>query len=67
MPEVEPHIDPGLREANLALSGRQRREASRFASIDLRFVDAKEGAWHMAAMMSVGLLAVLCVLGLWFY
>lgn len=67
MPEIEPQFDPGLREANLALNGRRRREASRFASIELRFADAKEGAWHVAAMMSVGVLAVLCVLGLWFY
>lgn len=67
MPESEPQYDPALSEANQALSGRRTREASRFASIELRFTDARSGAWHVAAMMSVGLLAVLCVLGLWFY
>ena len=45
---------------------RQRREASRFASIELRFTDPKAGPWEAAAIVSVAVGAVLVVLGLWF-
>jgi hypothetical protein len=62
----DPHFDPGLRAANLALSGQRRREASRFASIELRFVDPKAGPWEAAAMTSVALAALLLVIALWF-
>jgi hypothetical protein len=59
--------DPALRAANLTLSGRKHREVSRLASIELRFVDAKSGPWEAAAMISVGLLALLGVLAAWFW
>ena len=39
----EDTLDPALRAANLALSGRKHREVSRLASIELRFVDAQSG------------------------
>jgi hypothetical protein len=64
--ETEQIFDPALRAANQALSGRQRREVSRIASIELRFTDARSGAWEALAMLSVGVATVLCVLGVWF-
>lgn len=66
MQETEPTIDPALRAANVALSGRKRREVSRIASIELRFTDARSGAWEALAMISVGVATVLGVLGVWF-
>ena len=47
MHEIEPTFDPALRAANQALSGRKRREVSRIASIELRFTDARSGAWEV--------------------
>ncbi len=58
--------DTALREANLALSGQRHREASRFASIELRFSDPRPGPWEMAAMASVAMASVLLVVGVWF-
>jgi len=66
MPDGEQHFDPALRAANMAFSGRRRREATRFASIELRFTDARAGAWEMAAMASIAAAALLIVAGLWF-
>lgn len=66
MQETEQVFDPALRAANQALSGRKRREVSRIASIELRFTDARSGAWEALAMLSVGVATVLCVLGVWF-
>jgi hypothetical protein len=60
------HLDAALRAANLALSGRQEREASRFASIELRFTDRRTGPWEVAAAVSVAIAALLVVLGVWF-
>ena len=64
--DAEQNLDPALRAANLALSGRKRREVSRIASIELRFTDARSGAWEALAMVSVGLATVLGVIGVWF-
>ena len=66
MPTVEPQMDVALRAANVAFAGRQRREASRFASIELRFTDPKARPWEAAAVVSVALGSFLLVLGLWF-
>jgi hypothetical protein len=66
MSDGELHIDPALRAANLAFSGRRRREASRFASIELRFTDPRTGPWEVAAVLSVAVASVLIVLGVWF-
>jgi hypothetical protein len=63
MPEEQP--DAALRAANLALLGQRRREASQFASIELRFVDPRTGPWEVAAMTSVATAAALVVLGIW--
>lgn len=62
----EQTLDPGLRAANQALTGRRQREASRFASIELRFPDARTGPWEAAAMASIGFASLLVVIGLWF-
>ena len=62
----EQHLDPALRAANLALSGRRHREASRFASIELRFTDPRTGPWEVAALVSVAVASFLLVLGVWF-
>ncbi len=66
MLDPEQSLDPALRAANHALSGSRRREASRFASIELRFTDPRTGPWEMAAMTSVAVAATLVVIGLWF-
>ncbi len=63
--ETEPHFDHGLRAANLALSGRKRKEVSRITSLELRFTDPRSEPWEALALISVGFLAVLVVLGLW--
>jgi hypothetical protein len=65
MHETEPHFDPGLRAANLALSGRKRREVTRLTSLELRFSDPRSEPWEALAMISVALLSVLVVVGLW--
>jgi hypothetical protein len=64
--------DPALRAANLALNGRRvERATSRFASIELRNLEvvapsAKRNlAWEFAAMISVGTMALLAVVGIW--
>lgn len=62
----EQHLDPALRAANVALSGRRHREASRFASIELRFTDPRTGPWEVAAVVSVAVASFLIVLGVWF-
>jgi len=58
-------VDPALRAANAALLGRSQREVSRFASIELRFASHRSGLWEAAAMISVGFMALLAVVGLW--
>ena len=63
----EEALDPALRAANLALSGRKHREVTRLASIELRSVDARSGPWEAAAMVAVGMMALLTVAGVWFW
>jgi hypothetical protein len=60
-------LDPALRAANLALSGRKHREVIRRAAIELGTVDARHAPWEAVAMLSVGAFALLVVLGLWFW
>jgi hypothetical protein len=59
-------LHDALEAANLALSGRNRSAAGRFASIELRSIDARTGAWDIAAVASVALATLLLVLGVWF-
>lgn len=63
-PDIETE-DAALRAANLALNGRRQREVATLASIELKNDDARSHAWEAVAMASVGLLAVLVVLGVW--
>ena len=58
-------IDPALRAANVAVSGSKHREVARLASIELCGGDPRSSAWELAAMASVGVLAVLVVVGVW--
>jgi hypothetical protein len=67
------HTDAALQAANLALTGRRlQRAASRFASIQLRGIDADPASdrhhlgWEIAAVSMVSLAAVLGVAALWF-
>lgn len=66
--------DPALAAANLALQGRRPlRTASRFASIQLRDMEGsaraerRNLAWEMAAVLAVGMAALVGVAGLWLY
>jgi hypothetical protein len=54
-----------LQAANLALTGRSVKPHSRLSAAELRDVDAKTGAWEMAAMASVALATFIAVLGVW--
>jgi len=58
--------DPALRAANQALSGRRGREASRFASIELRSKTTHTNPWELAALLAVAFAAGLVVLAIWF-
>jgi hypothetical protein len=60
-------LDPALRAANLALSGRKHREVIRRAAIELGSVDARHAPWEAVALLSVGALTFMAVLGLWFW
>lgn len=69
-----PSPDPALQAANLALQGRKTpRAASRFASIELRDMasnvtrERRSLAWEMAALLAVGIAALVGVAGLWMY
>lgn len=64
--DAEQTLDPALKAANVALSGRKTQEARRFASIELRFADPSSGAWEAAAVAVVVVASVLFVLGVWF-
>jgi hypothetical protein len=55
-----------LQAANQALTGRSSKREAKLASAELRDVDARTGAWEMAAMASVALAAILAVIAIWF-
>lgn len=55
-----------LQAANQALTGRSTKHEARLASTELRDVDAKTGAWEMAAMVSVALATLLALVAVWF-
>ncbi|HEY4156698.1 MAG TPA: hypothetical protein VGM29_01330 [Polyangiaceae bacterium] len=65
MIESESQFDPAIRAANLALAGRKRREVSRIASIELRFSDPRNEPWEALAIVSIGVLCLLIVVGVW--
>jgi hypothetical protein len=64
---LSPELDgenAALRAANQAF-GRKQRGVTRLASIELKTSDPRSSAWEAVAMASVGLLAVLVVVGVW--
>jgi hypothetical protein len=61
----EQNSDLALEAATLALTGRQRREASRFASIELRAADPDYGPWRALAYVLSALVALICIIALW--
>ncbi len=65
MPDEE-RQNHALWAANLAITGSRRREASRFASIELRASDSNHSLWETAALLSVACTAAAFVLGVWF-
>lgn len=64
-PLGEPGSDMALDAASAALTGRVRRETSRFASIELRAADPNYGPWRALAYVVSALAAVACVVTLW--
>lgn len=61
-------IDTALAAANVALAGRHRREASSFASIELRTAKPDDRRWEIVATAIVGLVAfVSVVVVFWLY
>lgn len=58
-------LDPALESATLALSGRTRRPATRFASIELRTVESRFNRLVPAGYLASGLLGLLVVGILW--
>jgi hypothetical protein len=60
-------MDPALAAANVALVGRHRREASSFASIELRAAKPDDGRWELIATAVVGLVAFVGIVVVWLY
>jgi hypothetical protein len=60
-------VETALEAANVALAGRRNREASSFASIELRDADPIPAQWEFIATGVVGILAVIAVLVAWLY
>ena len=61
------HVETAIQAANVALTGRRRREVSGFASIELKAVDPRVGRWDVLAAGAVGLLTVVGVVAAWLY
>lgn len=60
-------VETAIEAANVALAGRRRREASSFASIELRETDPTPAEWEIIAAGVVGVLALVAVLVAWWY
>jgi len=60
-------MDTALAAANIALAGRPRREASSFASIELRGVAPEDGRWEIIAGAVVAFVAFVAVVVAWLY
>jgi hypothetical protein len=60
-------LDPALAAANIALAGRHRREASSFASIELRAAKPDDGRLELIAGAAVALIAFLGIVVAWLY
>ena len=62
-----PEVDTALAAAHIALAGRPRREASSFASIELRGAAPNDGRWEIIAAAVVAFAAFVTVVVAWFY
>ena len=60
-------VETALQAANVALAGRRQRQASSFASIELRETDPTPAKWEVIATGVVGLVAIVAVLVAWLY
>jgi hypothetical protein len=60
-------VDPALAAANIALAGRHRREASSFASIELRAATPDDGRWELIVTAVLGLMAFVGIVVVWLY
>ena len=60
-------VETALQAANVALAGRRQRQASSFASIELREADPSPAKWELIATGVVGLVAIVTVLVAWLY
>jgi hypothetical protein len=60
-------LDPALAAANIALAGRHRREASSFASIELRAAKPDDGRWELIVAATVALMAFVGIVVVWLY
>ncbi|HVW28165.1 MAG TPA: hypothetical protein VHC69_22535 [Polyangiaceae bacterium] len=60
-------VETALQAANVALAGRRQRQASSFASIELRDADPTPAKWEVIATGLVGLVAIVAVLVAWLY
>jgi hypothetical protein len=60
-------VETALQAANVALSGRRRREAHSFASVELRITEEKTHRWDILVTAGVGVLSVVAVLVAWLY
>lgn len=60
-------VDTALAAANVALSGRRQREASSFASIELREADPGSGRWELVVAAAIGVMAFAIVVAAWLY
>ncbi len=60
-------VETALEAANVALAWRRQRQASSFASIELRDTDPTPAQWEVIATGVVGLIAIVGVLVAWLY
>jgi len=60
-------MDPALAAANVALAGRHRREATSFASIELRAAAPDDHRWEIVAAAAVGFVAFVGIVAVWLY
>jgi len=60
-------MDTALAAANIALAGRPRREASSFASIELRSAAPDDGRWEIIVAAIVAFVAFVTVVAVWLY
>jgi len=60
-------VETALQAANIALAGQRKREATSFASIELRDADPAPAEWEVIVTGLVGAFAIIAVLVAWLY